>query len=78
MRDVEFDVPRADFECLRQLPEFKDYDPNAETFAMLTPIYALKGAPWGMEEAIAPGVDPTDVASTALRRAGALLRTCTG
>lgn len=27
VRKVEFDVPRADFQCLRELFDFKDFDP---------------------------------------------------
>ena len=45
IRKVEFDVPKADLECLRQLPDFKDFDPKYEALIMLAPIYGLKDAP---------------------------------
>ena len=45
IRKVEFDVPKADIDCLRQLPDFKDFDPVKETLTMLKPIYGLKDAP---------------------------------
>ena len=45
LREVQFDVPRADLECLREIPAFKDYDPVRETLYMIKPIYGLKDAP---------------------------------
>lgn len=45
IREVEFDMPRACLGCLRQLPDFRDYDPGGETFTMLKPMYGLKDAP---------------------------------
>ena len=45
IRKVEFDVPKADIECLRQMLDFKDFDPKYETLTMLKPIYGLKDAP---------------------------------
>ena len=44
IRKVEFDVPKVDIECLRQLPDFKDFDPAKEALTMLKPIYGLKDA----------------------------------
>ena len=42
---VELYVPKADLDCLRQLPDFKDLDPQLEALIMLKQIYGLKGAP---------------------------------
>ena len=42
IRKVEFEVPKADIECFRQLPDFKDLDAVKEALTMLKPIYGLK------------------------------------
>ena len=44
-RVVQFDVPTFDFECLRQINGFEDFNLVCETFTMLTPICGLKDAP---------------------------------
>ena len=45
IRKVEFDLPKVDIECLRQLFDFNDFDLVNEALTMLTPIYGLKDAP---------------------------------
>ena len=45
IRKVEFYAPKFDLECLRQLPDFKDFDPKYKILIMLKPIYGLKDAP---------------------------------
>lgn len=45
IRKVEFDVPKVDIDSLRELLDFKDFDPKYETLTMLKPIYGLKDAP---------------------------------
>ena len=45
IRKVELDVPKVGFDCLRQLPDFNDFDPKYETLTMLRPIYGLEDAP---------------------------------
>ena len=45
IRTVEFDVPRANLECFKQLPDFGDFDPSEETFTMLKPVNGFKDAP---------------------------------
>ena len=44
-RKVEFQLTGEDLEILRTIPEFADYDPQAEVLAMDKPIYGLKDAP---------------------------------
>ena len=44
-RAVEFDVPRADFECLKSIKGFESFNPATEILTMLKPIYGLKDAP---------------------------------
>ena len=41
IRAVEFDAPKVDIECLRQLSDFKGYDLAKETLTMLKPMYGL-------------------------------------
>lgn len=41
----EFDVPKADVVCLRELLDFKDFGPVKETLTMQKSLYGLKGAP---------------------------------
>ena len=43
VRKVEFVVPNADVECLRQLLDFKDFDPVKNILTMLKSNYGLKG-----------------------------------
>ena len=45
IRRVEFDVPRVDIGCLRELLDLKDFYPVKETLAMLKFIYGLTDAP---------------------------------
>ena len=45
LREVQFDIPKADLEILRQIPAFKGYDPYKECLNMIKPIYGLKDAP---------------------------------
>ena len=44
-RAVQFDVPRADLRCLKQLRGLEGFDPAKDTLTMLKPIYGLKDAP---------------------------------
>lgn len=45
LREVQFDVPKADPGCLRQIRGFEDFNSNVETLTMLKVIYGLKDAP---------------------------------
>ena len=45
IRKVEFDVPKVDLECPRQLYDFNDFDSKCKTLLVLKPIYGLKNAP---------------------------------
>ena len=45
LREVQFDVPKADLVCLRQIRGFEDFNPGVETLIMLKHIYGLDGAP---------------------------------
>ena len=45
IRNVEFDVLKANVGCRCLLPDFKDFDPAKETLTMLKPIHELKDAP---------------------------------
>ena len=45
VRKAELDVSKADIECVRQLLDFRDFDPVKESLTMLKPIYWLKDAP---------------------------------
>ena len=51
IRKVDFDAPKVDIECLRQLPDLKDFDPAKETLTLLKPMFWLKDAPraWRMK-----------------------------
>lgn len=44
-RAIQFDVPKADLECLKQLKGFEHFNAHTETLTMLKPIHGLKGAP---------------------------------
>merc|ERR1712023_412962 len=45
LREVQFDIPFKDLDLLRQIPDFKGYDPSKECLNMIKPIYGLKDAP---------------------------------
>ena len=45
VRKVEFDVPKADLECLRQVPDLKGFDPQKASLFMLKTTHGLKDAP---------------------------------
>ena len=66
IRIVEFDVPKVDIECLRQLPDFMDFDPVKETLTMFKPSYTVNGRASSSEEDVAPGLCPMVVLSSAL------------
>lgn len=44
VRKVELDVPKADLPCLRELPDFRDFNPDLEALTILKSIYGLKDA----------------------------------
>ena len=44
-RAVQFDVPMADLDCLKQIRGFENFNPAIEILTMLKPIYGLNGAP---------------------------------
>ena len=56
-RAVQFDVPKADLECLKQLTGFVNFNPHTESLTMLTPIYGLKGAPRVWRKKLHQGLD---------------------
>ena len=44
-RALQFDAPKADLECLKQIKRFENFNPHAEMLTMLKPIYGLKDVP---------------------------------
>lgn len=78
IRKAEFDVPKADLECLRQLPDFDDLNPHTETFIMLKPIHGLKDAPRAWRKTNASNIDSMVVASPTLLRTRIVLRASQG
>ena len=44
-RAVQFDVPKADLDCLNQIRGFEHFNPAIDIFTMLKPTYGLKDAP---------------------------------
>ena len=49
-RTVQFDVPKADLDCLKQIRGFEHFNPATETLTMLKPIYGLKEVPRAWRE----------------------------
>lgn len=74
VRKVEFDVPKADLECPKQLPDCSDFNTATETFIMLKPICGFKDAPRAWRNNLHQVVHTMGVMPSVSRRGGALSR----